>query len=207
MKVQDEIVSSLEAFGVSHETFALLERYVALLGEWRGRMNLIGPREMDQIWERHILDCAQLIPLIGEERTVVDLGSGAGLPGLVLGCHAATTGGQVTLIESTGKKCAFLGEVTTLLGLPVKIQNVRIESARAEKLDFVTARALAPLPSLIKYAYPWLSRGATGLFFKGERWQEELTDAADYWTLRHERIPSRSSDNGVILKIEEAHRV
>ncbi|WP_233355805.1 16S rRNA (guanine(527)-N(7))-methyltransferase RsmG [Henriciella litoralis] len=199
--------NELSELGVSRETFDLLERYVSLLDDWRQRMNLIGPKEMDHIWTRHISDCAQLIPLIGHEKRIVDVGSGAGLPGLVLGCHAATTGGHVTLIESTGKKCAFLREVSTLLDLPVSVQNVRIESAKAESVDFITARALAPLPRLLDYTNPWLSQGATGLFFKGERWQQELTDAADCWTLSHETIPSRSSDTGVILKIEEAHRV
>jgi len=205
--MQKDIENELSQLDVSRETFDRLERLVALLDEWRQRMNLIGPREMEQIWTRHIIDSAQLIALTGHESRIVDIGSGAGFPGLVLACEAATRGGDVTMVESTAKKCAFLQTVIADLKLPAKVINARIESAPPERVDFITARALAPLPRLLSYAYPWISRGATGLFFKGERWQEELTDASDYWTLRHEAIPSRTNPAGIILKIEEAHRV
>ena len=205
--MQDHLEKSLMDAGVSRETLPKLAGFVTLLDEWRQKMNLIGPREMDQIWDRHILDSAQLIGLTRPDCRIVDLGSGAGLPGLVLACEAAIRGGEVIMVESTGKKCAFLQTVISELKLPAKVVQSRIENAVPEHVDFITARALAPLPRLVSYAYPWMAKGATALFFKGERWQEELTDAADYWTLRHEAIPSRTSDTGVILKIEEAHRV
>ncbi|MEQ9315607.1 MAG: 16S rRNA (guanine(527)-N(7))-methyltransferase RsmG, partial [Henriciella sp.] len=192
---------------VSRETLGLLEGYIATLNDWRSRINLIGPREFDQIWARHVYDSAQLIPLVGDGAQVVDLGSGAGFPGLVLGCHAKTNGTAVTLVESVGKKCAFLADVTSKLQLPVRIENRRVESIKAESADFVTARAFAPLPKLLDYAEPWLKRGATGLFFKGERWREELTEAQECWILAYEAIPSRTSETGVILKITEAKRV
>ena len=204
---EDEAKAALGALDVSRETLERLERFVALLGEWRTRMNLIGPREMDQIWARHILDSAQLVPVVGGDARVVDVGSGAGLPGVVLACHAAGSDGHVTMIESVGKKCAFLSAVIADLGLPAAITNKRIEDAAPEPVDFVTARALAPLSKLLQYTQPWLVRGATGLFFKGEHWREELTEASEYWTLAYEAIPSRTHQAGVILKIMEAHRV
>lgn len=207
MMQDSNVRHELESFGVSRETMELIEQFVAILDEWRQHMNLIGPREMEQLWMRHIVDSAQLIPLMSSGPRIADLGSGAGFPGLVLACQAASTGGYVTMVESTAKKCAFLQDVITRLKLPARIQNTRIEAARSEPVDFITARALAPLPRLIEYAYPWLKSGATGLFFKGEKWQQELTDASDCWTLGHEAIPSRTSAAGVILKIKEAHRV
>lgn len=199
--------TALADLDVSRETLSLLERYVSLLDAWRRRSNLIGPNEMGHIWSRHVYDCAQLIPLIGEGAKVVDLGSGAGLPGLILGCHAATTGGSVQLVESVGKKCAFLQAVSSELDLPTRIYNQRIEDVPKETSDFVTARALAPLPKLLDYTSTWIDRGATGLFFKGRRWREELTDASECWTLAYEAIPSRTHEGGVILKIMEAQRV
>ena len=205
--MQRAIETALIDAGVSRETLPLLEGYVRLLDDWRQRMNLVGPREMDTIWERHVLDSAQMAGLTTAESRIVDIGSGAGFPGLVLACEAKTRGGDVTMVETTGKKCAFLQAVISELSLPAKVVQSRIENAKAERVDFITARALAPLPKLLGYANPWMSKGATALFFKGERWQEELTDASDYWTLRHEAIPSRTSERGVILKIEEAHRV
>ena len=205
--MQRPIEKALIDAGVSRETLPLLEGYVRLLDDWRQRMNLIGPREMDTIWERHVLDSAQMARLTTAECRIVDIGSGAGFPGLVLACEAKTRGGDVTMVETTGKKCAFLQAVISELGLPGKVVQSRIENATAERVDFITARALAPLPKLLGYANPWMAKGATALFFKGERWQEELTDASDYWTLKYEAIPSRTSERGVILKIEEAHRV
>lgn len=204
---ETEAKSALSDYGVSRETLDRLEAYVALLNEWRQRINLIGPNEIDHVWARHILDCAQLLPMVGEAAEIVDLGSGAGLPGLVLGCAAVERGGRVTMIESVGKKCAFLADVTAKLSLPVRILNKRVESVSPEPASFVTARAFAPMPRLLDYAAPWIDRGATGLFFKGERWREELTEASECWTLAYEAIPSRTRDTGVILKIKEAKRV
>ncbi|MEM5515681.1 16S rRNA (guanine(527)-N(7))-methyltransferase RsmG [Henriciella sp. AS95] len=204
---EDHAKSALNELNVSRETLELVERYVELLNEWRQKINLIGPREMDHIWFRHVLDSAQLIPMTGPGASIIDLGSGAGFPGLILACHAKQAGGQVSMVESVGKKCAFLMDVVSKLQLPAHVENRRVEALTPKSVDFVTARAFAPLPKLLDYSEPWLSRGATGLFFKGERWREELTDAQECWTLAYEAIPSRTSQTGVILKIKEAHRV
>ncbi len=202
-----EAKNAMAEAGVSRETLDELEGLVTLLDEWRLKFNLIGPREIGQIWARHILDSAQLFNVISSDSRVVDLGSGAGFPGLVLGCHAKRGKGAVALVESVGKKCAFLADVTAKLHLPVTVVNKRVETVPSSTADFITARAFAPLPKLLDYSEPWLSRGATGLFFKGERWQEELTAAQECWTLAYEAIPSRTSATGVILKIKEARRV
>jgi 16S rRNA (guanine527-N7)-methyltransferase len=205
--IESDAKSALSELNVSRETLELLEGFIELLNGWRQKINLVGPREMDQIWARHVLDSAQLIPMVGQGASIIDLGSGAGFPGLVLGCHAKTTGGSVTLVESVGKKCAFLLDVTGKLQLPVRVENRRVEALAAQTVDFVTARAFAPLPRLLDYAEPWLSTGATGLFFKGERWREELTEAQECWNLSYEAIPSRTSETGIILKIKGAQRV
>lgn len=204
---EEEAKSAISELNVSRETLELLEGFISILNDWRSRINLIGPKEFDQIWARHVYDSAQLLPMVEARARVIDLGSGAGFPGLVLGCHAKSGGGEVTLVESVGKKCAFLADVTSKLQLPVRIENRRVESIRPQKVDFVTARAFAPLPRLLDYAEPWLRGGATGLFFKGERWREELTQAEECWTLAYKAIPSRTSETGVILKITEATRV
>lgn len=207
MTVDPDIARELDTLNVSRETLADLEQFIDLLADWSGRINLVGPNELSQIWTRHVLDSAQLLPMLRPNARVIDFGSGAGFPGLVLACHVKHAGGQVSMVESVGKKCAFLSDVITKLHLPARVLNKRVEALEAETFDFVTARAFSPLPKLLDYAEPWLMRGATGLFFKGERWQEELTQAQEYWTLAYEAIPSRTSQTGVILKIKEARRV
>ena len=198
---------ALQALGVSRETEARLERYITLLDDWRRRMNLIGPKEMDHIWSRHVLDCAQLMPMTGPDARILDLGSGAGFPGLVLACAAGDAGGHVTMVESVGKKCAFLNAVISDLRLPARVANKRIEALPVGTVDFVTARALAPLVRLLDYSAPWIGKGATAFFFKGEHWREELTQAQECWNLAYEAIPSRTNETGVILKIMEVTRV
>lgn len=204
---ESEAKRALDALGVSRETKSRLERYVRLLDQWRQRMNLIGPKEIAHIWDRHVLDSAQLFCIIGQDAQTLDIGSGAGFPGLVLACAAAEGDGHVTMVESVSKKCAFLSAVISDLQLPASVSNKRIEALDVEAVDFVTARALAPLPRLLDYAGPWIGKGATGLFFKGEHWREELTQAQECWNLAYEAIPSRTHETGVILKIMEATRV
>jgi 16S rRNA (guanine527-N7)-methyltransferase len=107
------------------------------------------------------------------------------------------------MIESVGKKCAFLRAAIEAAGLNATVRQERVESVEPMPADFVTARAFAPLPKLLDYAAPWLKRGASGLFFKGERWKEELTDASQTWNFAHEAIPSRVGGSGTILIIRE----
>lgn len=194
----------LAAYDVSRETLDRLDRVIAALGEWRLKSNLIGPKEWPQIWTRHVGDSFQLLDHIPEMARVVDLGSGAGFPGLIIA--AARPGGHVTMIESVGKKCAFLRAAIEAAGLSAAVLQGRVEQAPEIKADIVTARAFAPLPELLDYAAPWLCNGATGLFPKGERWNEELTSARQRWIFAYEAIPSRSGGSGVILNVREAAR-
>ena len=193
-------VRALTLTPVSRETTARLERFVELLLEWQGRMNLIGPSTEATIWSRHIADSLQLISLAPEARIWVDLGSGAGLPGLVVACALAETpGAQVHLIESSTKKAGFLREAVRETGAPAIVHSERIEDFVKHApghIDIVTARALAPLPKLLALAYPLLKRGATGMFLKGQDVDTELTAAAKCWyiqpTLANSRTDPRS---------------
>jgi 16S rRNA (guanine527-N7)-methyltransferase len=199
--VNDDRAAFLAANDVSRETLDRLDRIIDTLDDWRTRSNLIGPREWPVIWTRHVADCFQILDLIPEDAKVVDLGSGAGFPGLIIA--AARPAGHVTMIESVGKKCAFLRAAIEAAGLNATVRQERVESVEPMPADFVTARAFAPLPKLLDYAAPWLKRGASGLFFKGERWKEELTDASQTWNFAHEAIPSRVGGSGTILIIRE----
>ena len=175
----DEFQQDL-GLNVSRETLTRLETHRRLLAEWSDRMNLVGPKELDLFWSRHALDSAQVLQLAPTAKRWVDLGSGAGFPGLILAAFLAEQPDtSVHLVESTGKKARFLEAVAEEAGLPVRVFNLRIEAFRAGqgRYEVVTARALAPLPRLIAYAKPILDRGATGLFHKGADLDAELAAA------------------------------
>ena len=198
------------AFPVPRETVERLETYRRLLAEWSERMNLVGPKELDQFWSRHALDSAQLLKFAPQAKKWVDLGSGAGFPGLVVAAFMADqAGASVHLVESAGKKAAFLRAVAEEARLPVQVFNERIEAFRAGKgpYDAVTARALAPLPRLIAYAKPILDRGAIGLFHKGADLDAELAAAKDVLNggaYRADVLESLSDPRGRIVRITKA---
>ncbi|KAF0231904.1 MAG: hypothetical protein FD175_465 [Beijerinckiaceae bacterium] len=181
---RERTLEALGDSGVSRETLARLEAYVALLLQWQQRINLISPTTIPDIWTRHILDSAQLHHLRPDARRWADLGSGGGLPGIVIACLLAEKAdGEIHLIESNGKKAAFLRHVSTSLALPAVIHAVRIEDAvpRLPQTDVVTARALAPLTDLLRFSNLLLKSGAVGLFPKGRDVEEELTTARLNW--------------------------
>ena len=207
MDVQAQAI--LDRFGVSRETGDRLENYVNLLLMWQQRINLIGPATTASVWERHILDALQLLPLLpAGTKTIAELGSGAGIPGLVISIAA---GLSAHLYESNGKKAAFLREAARQTGTAARVHMVRLETLKSSldvpKVDCVVARALAPLPLLLDYAEPFLSRGAVGLFHKGQDVEAELTEAAKYWKMILKVHPSQCDRRGVILEIQEASRV
>jgi 16S rRNA (guanine527-N7)-methyltransferase len=204
MMNSEDRAAFLAEFDVSRETSERLDAVILTLDAWRQRSNLIGPREWPQIWTRHVADSFQILPFIPETTHCVDLGSGAGFPGLVT--SAARPEGHVTMMESVGKKCAFLRAAIVAAGLNASVYQGRIEDAQASTADIVTARAFAPLPKLLDYAAPWMENGATGVFLKGERWKEELTDAQQRWNFAYEAIPSRTGGSGVILIVRELKR-
>jgi 16S rRNA (guanine527-N7)-methyltransferase len=179
---------ALKLTPVSRETLARLDRFVALLLEWQNRLNLIASSTRDSVWTRHVADSLQLLAQAPEARSWVDLGSGGGFPGMVIACALADDPtARVHLVESNGKKAAFLREAAQITGAPAEIHPVRIEDfvhKYRETPQIVTARALAPLEQLLATAYPLLKRGALGLFPKGQNVDAELTAAAKCWKIQ-----------------------
>ena len=192
-----------ELVDVSRETQERLAAYVALLTKWNAKINLVGPATLPDVWRRHILDSAQIHDLVMGAGTLVDLGSGAGLPGLIL---AILGGPQVHLIESDARKCAFLHEAARVTATTVTIHNKRIEAAPAIEADIVTARALAPLAQLLDHAIRFLKPGGKCVFLKGARQADELTEARKTWHMVVTERPSRSDPSGTILEVESPAR-
>ncbi|GLK52872.1 MAG: 16S rRNA (guanine(527)-N(7))-methyltransferase RsmG [Oceanicaulis sp.] len=196
--------------GVSRETLDGFDRWRQILVETSAHTNLVARSSLDHFWERHALDSFQLMPLVSREtRLVADLGAGAGFPGiaLALGFRDRGQAARVVMVDSVGKKVAFLHKVIEELGLDAEARPVRVEMLDpSEGFDLVTARAFAPLNKLLGYAEPLLKNGAEGLFFKGRQYRDELTEARKSWTVDPEVIPSQTSD-GVILRIKEVERV
>ena len=190
---------------VSRETAERLDRFVSVLLDWQRRMNLIAPSTQATVWTRHIADSLQLLALGPQARTWVDLGSGGGFPGLVIGCELAeTAGARVHLVEGNAKKAAFLREAGRATGAPLVIHAMKINdflTRPPETVDVVTARALAPLPELLGIAYPLLKKGACGLFPKGQDVARELTQAAKYWNIQASLIPSRTDPKARIVVV------
>jgi 16S rRNA (guanine527-N7)-methyltransferase len=197
--------SALAAAGVdvSRETLARLSRYLELLQRWQRAVNLVGASTLADPWRRHILDCGQIAPHVPRTaRIVLDLGSGAGLPGLVLAL-LGTSG--VQLVESDQRKAQFLREAARVTQAPVVVHAGRIEQLEL-RADVVTARALAPLPRLLELAVPFLTDQSLCLFLKGETAPDELTQARQNWHMQCAIVPSRSGSRGVLLKLEGVGR-
>jgi 16S rRNA (guanine527-N7)-methyltransferase len=188
---------------VSRETLARLKLFVSLLEDWNARMNLVSAKSLADVWKRHVWDSAQLLPLLRPgAQSLVDLGSGAGFPGLVLAILMGS-GARVVLYEAIAKKCRFLEEVAHRTGAPVEVRNGRIEAAERETFDVVSARACAPLDQLLSYAVPFQAKNTQCLFLKGQSVGAELTDAYKSWSMTVNQLPSRSDPSGVILDIRE----
>lgn len=199
----------LDRFNVSRVSREKIEIYVDLLLTWQRRINLIGPGTAQNVWQRHILDAVQLVPLLPPgTRVIADLGSGAGIPGLVVAMAADL---EVHLYESNGKKAAFLREAARRTGTRAQVHVLRVETlaheGEAPRVQCVMARALAPLAILLGYAEPFLVRGAIGLFLKGQDVDRELTEATKYWRIESLKHPSQCDPRGVVLEIREASRV
>ncbi|MDQ2102944.1 16S rRNA (guanine(527)-N(7))-methyltransferase RsmG [Azospirillum isscasi] len=191
--------------GVSRETLDRLAAYEATLRKWQPKINLVGPSTLPDAWRRHFLDSAQLHPLLPEgARVLVDLGSGAGFPGLVLAIMGVP---EVHLVESDSRKCAFLREAARAAGTQVTVHNKRIEAVAPIAADVVTARALAPLNDLLGWAYPFIQERGAALFPKGQNVAEELTDTTKCWKMRTERFDSRTDPTGTILRVSGIARV
>jgi 16S rRNA (guanine527-N7)-methyltransferase len=188
--------------GVSRETLARLKAYADVLVDWNSRHNLVARSTLPDLWRRHFWDSAQLVPLIPETaRTLADLGSGAGFPGLVLAAMRPAL--AVTLHEATTKKCAFLQAAADRMGLNVTIQNARLENLRPQPFDVITARALAPLSQLLTYAQNFAGFNSLCLFLKGQNVGAELTEAHKYWNMQASQVPSQTDPSAAIVVVRE----
>jgi 16S rRNA (guanine527-N7)-methyltransferase len=188
--------------GATATQVADLEQLRDLLIDWNGRMNLVSEASLGDYWDRHVLDSAQLLPLAPAARVWVDIGAGAGFPGLVLAVLLKGEGGaNVHLVESQAKRCRFLEAAVSALGLPAEVHNVRGEDF-AQKADVVTARAVAPLVRLLAFARPCLAKGAIGLFLKSESVESEIAEARKAWRFTYDVSRSVSDSRGRIVKVE-----
>lgn len=182
-----------------------LGRFAALLLQWNAKLNLIAAGDAAVVWERHIADSLQLVPLLpaGADRGI-DLGTGGGFPGLIL---AMVTGLPFDLIESDRRKASFLRTAAQATAAPATIHACRIEAAAIPPAPLVTARALAPLVRLLPLAARLLAPDGVALFLKGARLDAELAAAQQAWTMTAERLPSQTSADGVILRVSDLRPV
>jgi 16S rRNA (guanine527-N7)-methyltransferase len=173
-----------------------------MLVDWNARHNLVAKSTLPDLWRRHFWDSAQLAPLIPDDaRTLADLGSGAGFPGLVLAAMRPEL--AVTLYEATTKKCAFLRAAADRMGLKIALENARLEDLPFRPFDIVTARALAPLPQLLDYAQKFASPQGACLFLKGQNVGDELTEAHKYWNMKASQVPSQTDPSAAIVIVRE----
>ena len=179
-----------------------LTAYADLLVKWQKKINLVGKGTLTDPWRRHFLDSAQLLPLLPEgSKTVVDLGAGAGFPGLVL---AAMTDLDVHLIDSDTRKGVFMREAARTMGVRATVHTGRIEEImQSLAADVITSRALAPLTDLLSYAQPFRKAGTTCLFLKGKSSDDELTAAREEWTMVCDTVTSVTDEAGVVLRISD----
>jgi len=193
---------------VSRETGQLYSIYLNTLLEWQERINLVSRETLTDLEGRHLKDSQQVGSWLeeihpGAEKEIVDLGSGAGFPGMVLAIMGV---GKTTLVESNGKKCAFLREVKRVTGVNVTIVQSRIERLKGRSFDVVVARGLAPLHTLLCYALPLLRPKGLCLFLKGKTAELEVEEARRYWCFNLEKKPSSTSEEGVLLLVSDLEK-
>lgn len=186
-------------FDVPRETVLQLDEYARLLADWQSRMNLVGPSTLPRLWDRHFADSAQLLGLAGPGKEWLDIGTGAGFPGVIVAALDPTA--RVTLVESIAKKCRFLTEVVAVLGLAdrVNIENRRVESLPHRRFDIITARALANLAQLFDWGLAFAGTDTQWLLPKGARFAEELQQAEVRFAFARRLVPSLTDDQARIV--------
>lgn len=195
---------------VSRETFGRLKEFEALFQKWNAHINLVAPSTLDNIWERHILDSAQLFQLAPPATKWVDLGSGGGFPGLVLAFLLQDRqGATIHLIESNRKKASFLQSVAGQFSLPARIVAKRVEDCYPLVIrpEIVTARAVASLPMLLGLATPWLTTGTTAFFHKGRDYRSEVAESAHRWSFDLVEHRSMIDPQSVVLELCNLHPI
>lgn len=198
-----EAISLLDSFGVSRETYGKLRIYEALLNQWQRKINLVSKASLQDCWMRHFVDSLQLIAIVPNARHWLDIGSGAGFPGMPIAIHlACIPGTMVHLIERDGRKCAFLREVARETRASATIHHGSVEDVIGDlkQIEVVTSRAVTSLPTLLDWAGTILNDRAIGLFLKGQDVDVELTAASRFSNLILEVLPSRIGSAGYIVK-------
>ena len=194
---------------VSRETFESVVAFEALFRKWAGRINLVAPSTLDDVWQRHILDSAQLGRLAPDARKWLDIGSGGGFPGAIVALMLKDRpSASIDLVESNGKKAAFLRTALGELGAPARVHVRRIEETYGVIRDpeILTARALAPLGKLFGLTEPWLTAGTTALFHKGREYLSEIKESSAAWNFDLVKHPSLIDGDSVILEVRNLTR-
>ena len=198
--------TALKPLSVSRETLAKLDAYHTALIKWQKAKNLVAPSTLKEAPIRHFMDSAQLAPLLsaeGIDGPILDIGSGAGFPGLVLSIMGF---GPVHLVESNGKKSSFLRTVIRETKAEALVHNDRIEALSPFPIAAVTARACATVVQLLDWSAPFLSKDTKMVLLKGAKWQEELTEAEKTWMMQCKAVPSKTDPTGRILILSELQR-
>ncbi|MCV9906133.1 16S rRNA (guanine(527)-N(7))-methyltransferase RsmG [Brucella sp. HL-2] len=208
----DRRYSSLKTIvpNVSRETTDRLIAFEELFRKWSSAINLASPSTLADLWNRHILDSAQIFPLAPEATRWLDLGSGGGFPGIVTACFLEDIpGASIDLVESAGKKAAFLRTAAGHVGVPARVHAARIEAMwdKIETPQVITARALASLNVLFELAGPWLCSGSKALFQKGRDYQREIDESRVGWSFDLVQHESAIDNNSVILEISNLRRI
>ncbi len=199
----------MEKYNVSRETFEQLKAYEASLVEWQNKFNLVSNSSLQDCWNRHFVDSAQLFKFIpASAKTLLDFGSGAGFPAMVLAIMAKekTPYLKVSLVESIAKKTLYLNEVKKICNLDVEVLNQRIESLPNKKVDVITSRAMASLKELLNYTQKFFAKNTICIFPKGKKYLEEIVEAKKQWSFDCEIYDSETSDEGKILIIKNLQK-
>lgn len=208
--VSSDKAEALKLTPISREAESRLDRYLDLLKQWQAKTNLVAPSTLPHLWTRHVADSLQLLSLAPDAKIWVDLGSGAGFPGVVLACALAEKpAATVHLVERNSKKAAFLREALRITSAPGIVHAIGIEDivdSIEGPIDCVTARALAPLHQLIGFAEPLVKRGAKALFLKGQDVEAELTEATKYWNIKPLLHSSLTGGQGWIVELDQIER-
>ena len=205
------IENELQQYNVSRETLQKLQDFVALLQEWNAKMNLVSKKSLEDVWQRHVLDSIQLVKYLPQNlRCLVDIGSGAGFPGVVLAIvlQEKFPEAKVILVESITKKTVYLKDVCSKLGLTnTTVENNRIENISIKNVDVITARAVAALDVLCSYAFDLSAKNTQMLFLKGRSYADEVALAEQKWQYNLQVYPNIYSSDGVVLKLSNLRKM
>jgi len=194
---------------VSRETRRRLEIYVEMLNKWNRSINLVAKSSLNDVWQRHIADSLQIADIAGDAGSWIDLGSGGGLPGLIIAAARieSSPNTHVTMVESDQRKCTFIAAAADAMDLDVTIQCRRIEESSVQTYDVISARALASLPSLLELALPYRHHKTICLFPKGAKAQQEMNAALKVWNVSYQALQSVTDPSATIFRIQEYSRV